>query len=235
LTPEFIATEALDFTLQVERLYAGLMRSAAPIAESGLGGKLLYAGELDSQARALLVAANIAGAASLAATANAATQKQAVRDGVADFLVNSLDEALRILKNEIRKRETVAVCIAASSQAVELEMQERGVLPDILQPIEHGPEITEQVLLTWRVAVAPAQWLPKLDVIALDCVEKFGDANIGAARRWLRLASRYIGRLGQGVRVLRCDANVANEFMARVKVAVDCGEIGVEAEARLIP
>jgi Urocanase Rossmann-like domain len=235
LTPEFIATEALDFTLQVERLYAGLMRSAAPVADSGLGGMLLYAGELDSQARALLVAANIAGAASLAATANAAAQKQAVRDGVTDFLVNSLDEALRILKNEIRKRETVAVCIAASSQAVELEMQERGVLPDILQPIEHGPETTEQVLLTWRVAVAPAQWLPKLDVIALDCVGKFGDANIGAARRWLRLAPRYLGRLGQGVRVLRCDANAANEFMARVKVAVDCGEIGVEAEARLIP
>ena len=62
--------------------------------------------------RALLLAGNIAGAASLAVTADAAAQKQSIRDGVADFLVNSLDEALRILKNEVRKREPVAVCVA---------------------------------------------------------------------------------------------------------------------------
>ena len=56
-------------------------------------------------------AANIAGAASLSATADVATQKQAIRDGVVDFLVTSLDEAARILKNEIRKRQPVAVCV----------------------------------------------------------------------------------------------------------------------------
>ena len=65
-----------------------------------------------NQGRALVVAANIAGAATLAATADRAAQKQALRDGVADFLVTSLDEALRILKNQLRKRETVAVCVA---------------------------------------------------------------------------------------------------------------------------
>ena len=64
-----------------------------PDTEPSLGGKLLYAGELDAEARALLVAANIAGAASLAASADAAARKQAMRDGVVDFLVTSLDEA----------------------------------------------------------------------------------------------------------------------------------------------
>ena len=76
-----------------------------------------------------MVAGNIAGAASLAATADPVAQKQAIREGVVNFLVTSLDEALRILKNEIRKRETVAVCVAASPQAVAAEMLERGVLP----------------------------------------------------------------------------------------------------------
>ena len=78
-----------------------------------------------------MIAGNVAGCATLAATAEPAAQKQAIRDGVVDFLVTSLDEALRILKNEIRKRATVAVCVGAPS-TVEREMIERGVLPDLV-------------------------------------------------------------------------------------------------------
>jgi len=242
---------AFDFALQAERLYAALIAAtspdSAPNSEPGLGGKLLYAGELDRQGRALLVAGNIAGAASLAATADAAAGKQAVRDGVADFLVTSLDEALRILKNEIRKRETVAVCVALAPEAVEREMLERGVLPDLLPPgfsrasrfsmsfgrgvrqIELAAPEDNQTLLTWDVAAAPAQWLPKLDSIALGCL----DPSDGAARRWLRLAPRYLGRLAQGIRVLYCEREASREFVARVQAGVRCGEIGVEVRISL--
>ena len=118
--------QAEGFALQVERFYAVLIRTAGAPGlasetwdpEPSLGGKLLYAGQLDEEARALLVAANIAGAASLAASADAAARKQFMRDGVVDFLVTSLDEALRILKNEIRKREPVAVCVALEPETV---------------------------------------------------------------------------------------------------------------------
>ena len=136
MTIDSAAPSALDFVIEVERLYASLLatQESDSAVEPGLGGKLLYAGELDASARAFLVAGNIAGAASLAATANASVQRQAIHDGVADFLVNSLDEALRILKNEIRKHETVAVCIAAAPLAIENEMRERGVVPDLLAP-----------------------------------------------------------------------------------------------------
>ena len=200
----------------------------ARCAEPNLGGKLLYAGELDREGRALIVAANIAGAASLAATAEPAAQKQAIRDGVADFLVTSLDEALRILKNQIRKRETVAVCVAAAPEAVEHEMLERGVLPDLLRPgaaataefatfLSQGAQQIQpsaldenQTLLAWSVASAPAQWLPKLDAIALDCLEP----EDAAARRWLRLAPRYLGRLSQNQRLLRCNTESAQKFLS---------------------
>jgi hypothetical protein len=175
LTPRF------TFALQVERLYTALLQAvhSGLSSEPGLGGKLLYAGELDGQGRALLVAGNIAGAASLAATAGQVAQKQAIRDGVADFLVTSLDEALRILKNEIRKGETVAVCVAAGPEAIEREMLERGVLPDLLaanplggaafpnqgaRRIEPCGRKEEQVLLRWSVASAQALW----PSIALD-------------------------------------------------------------------
>ena len=238
--------QAEGFALQVERFYAVLIRTAGAPGlasetwdpEPSLGGKLLYAGQLDEEARALLVAANIAGAASLAASADAAARKQFMRDGVVDFLVTSLDEALRILKNEIRKRETVAVCVALEPETVEQEMLERGVAPDLLRP-GAADSLVDQTLLCWRVASSPSIWLPKLDAIALDCLEE----NMGApgldsetwdsARRWLRLAPRYLGRMAQGVRVLRCSESAAANFLERMREVVESGEIGVAVEIKL--
>jgi hypothetical protein len=243
-----LALDPLEFIFTVERFYASLIANADSHCgpEPNLGGRLLYAGELDAEGRALLVAGNIAGAASLAATADAAAQKQAVRDGVADFLVTSLDEALRILKNEIRKRTPVAVCVALAQEPVAREMLERGVLPDLLRQsaaagpvtasflsqgareIKLTPPEQSRTLLTWRVAVAPAHWLPKLDAIALNCLSLESSPAASSARRWLRLAPRYLGRLAHGFRLLHCEPEAANEFIARAQLAVDRGEIAVE-------
>ncbi len=249
---------AFDFISNVEAAYAGLIqatvRANAEAAggdpssgrEPTLGGNLLYAGELDGAGRVLVVAGNIAGAASLCASADPAIQKQAVRDGVVDFLVTSLDEALRILKNEIRKRETVAVCVGAEPAAVEREMLERGVAPDLLRPTATSGAFTGsgrpnqkdrpiQVAsieapgwLTWTVALGPARWLPRLDAIALDCL----GTNALAARRWLHRAPRYLGRLAHGLHLLRCDRQCAVAFTAKVREQVACGEIGVPVEIR---
>jgi hypothetical protein len=242
---------ALEFALQVERCYAGLVLAAGhgPDAEPSLGGKLLYAGPLDAQASALLVAANIAGAASLAVSSEAAAGKQAIRDGVVDFLVTSLDEALRILKNEIRKRTTVAVCVALDSEAdFARQLLERGVLPDLLPPrCAPAPEFADflhqgarpvvailpnanQVLLTWSMAAAPAQWLPKLDALAMDCLNSDPNPAGASAHRWLRLAPRYLGRRSQGLRLLRCDECTAARFLEKVQQQVEGGEISVAVE-----
>lgn len=235
MTPDPIPPPAFAFTLQVERLYAALLRTANHSGEQepSLGGKLLYAGELAPHGRALLVAGNIAGAASLAATADVAAQKQSIREGVTDFLVNSLDEALRILKNEIRKRETVAVCTAAAPEAVEREMLERGVIPDLLPPAGLYVTACERSILSWRVAAAPAQWLPKLDAIALNCLNELPNPDSATARRWLRVAPRYLGRMAQGLRLLHCEPDVAKRFVARAGEAVQRGEIAVEVEIAL--
>jgi urocanate hydratase len=245
---------ALEFALQVERFCAGLFLAAlpSPDADPSLGGKLLYVGQLDAEARALLVAANIAGAASLAVSAEAGAGKQAIRDGVVDFLVTSLDEALRILKNEIRKRSTVAVCVALETQAQEADfarlLLQRGVLPDLLPPRSApAPEFAaflsqgarpvvaihpdaNQALLAWSVAAAPAQWLPKLDALALDCLGSDPSPAGATARRWLRLAPRYLGRRSQGLRLLRCDESTAARFRNQVEEQVERGEISVAVE-----
>src|ERR1017187_10543402 len=128
----------IRFIAQAHQAYRSLMQSAAARNKESLGGNLLYAGELDERGRELAVASNIAGAASLAASADAAVLRQAMRDGIIDFFVTSLDEALRILKNEIRKRQPVAVAVSVAPQTIVKEMHGRGVLPDLFPPL-HSP------------------------------------------------------------------------------------------------
>jgi hypothetical protein len=245
LALELQSPAAFEFVELVARAYAGLIQTALADRETGLGGKLFYAGELNGEGRALVVAANIAGAASLVATADRAAQKQAIRDGVADFLVNSLDEALRILKIQLRKRETVAVCLGLAPEAVEREMLERGVLPDLLRrdvPIapfheallfrEVAPEEIDfekvPALVTWRVDSALPNALAQLDAIALECLE----ADAWSSRRWLRLAPRFLGRMTKGLRLLDCNREFAARFWEQVEQRVDRGEITVAFEIR---
>ena len=237
------AAAAFDFLTQVALRYTSLLGAPLARPETGLSGKLFYAGELDENGRALVVAANIAGAATLVATADPAAQRPAIRDGVADFVVTTLDEALRILKNQLRKRETVAVCVALSPTEIEREMNERGVAPDLLRrdlriPPQHqalliherGEQEREETefdlgripaVVTWRVDSALPKNLAKLDEIALDCLD--GDA--WAARRWLRLSPRYLGRLAQGMRLLDANREFAARFFEQVSQRAERGEI----------
>ena len=57
--------------------------------------------------------------------------KSAQRAGYLDFVVNTLDEALRALKNEVRQKRPLSVGLIADVQATLAEMAERGVQPDL--------------------------------------------------------------------------------------------------------
>jgi urocanate hydratase len=243
---------AFDFLVRVALSYAGLLETPHAHPETGLGGNLFYAGDLDDESRALVVAANIAGAATLVAAADSAAQKRAIHDGVADFVVTTLDEALRILKNQLRKRETVAVCVALPPSEVDREMNERGVAPDLLRRELRIPPLHEALLLrqnaealivaeddptgpypsrtpalvTWRVDSALPKDLAKLDEIALTCL----DPEEWKSRRWLRLSPRYLGRLAQGLRLLDADLEFAARFIEQVKQCVGSSEIAVAVE-----
>jgi urocanate hydratase len=56
-------------------------------------------------------------------------------------MVNTLDEALRILKNSVRKKENVSVGLVGNCADIIPELAERGVVPDILtdQTSAHDP------------------------------------------------------------------------------------------------
>ena len=221
--------ETLVFVTQVEETYVSLMRFASP-GEDSLGGKLLYVGELDEAGRILAIAGNISGAATLAASAQAATLRQAMHAGVVDFLVSSPDEALRILKNEIRKREPVSVAVSIAPQAIAQQMLDRGVLPDLLPPhlpsapgdssfdtfIAQGaqriaPSLLPSAskLLIWQIPTDFAQRPAEFDALLLEHLPT-GDH---AATRWLRQSPRYLGPQFRRLRSLRCGEETGSKLI----------------------
>lgn len=94
-------------------------------------GKLVLVRGLGLEGRAMSLAASIAGAACLAVESRADVCRAMLRAGACDFVVNSVDEALRILKNEIRKRKPVSVAVAMAEAAALDELSGRGVAPAV--------------------------------------------------------------------------------------------------------
>jgi hypothetical protein len=229
----------------IYRLYESLYATLPPDSQAGLGGKLLYAGAIRPESRNLLYAANIAGAASLAASAEPAILREAMRDGVIDFLVNSLEEALRILKNEIRKRQTVSVGVSIEPHPLVDQMVERGVLPDLLPPIrrpdgeadlnraqadiflsqgakrvaEPAAPLSHEAagFVTWAVDKNFARWLPRLDA----CAQAVIPADDLPRLRWLRLAPRYLGKLANREHGVAFSIEEKIRFTAEVEQLVD--------------
>ena len=221
-----------DIAMVYER-FAALTASSLELG----GCLLLYAG-LDRSGMALAIAANVAGAASLGLERDLARAKQSIRSGVCDFLVNTLDEALRILKNEIRKRKAVSVALVGDVQAVIAEMVERGVQPEMVDGSVAGIEILEArgarrlgwvqggMAVTWSVAREPLRWLPVVDRLAADSLDVADATATAARRRWLEAAPRYLGRALAGQRYLRMNAAEGEAFVAAVRREVESGEIG---------
>jgi hypothetical protein len=241
--PEITALDPASPVLTAYSCYRSLIEAAGTALSSDLafGGKLLYAGELDDEGRAVTIAANVAGCATLAATADPADQKRAVREGIVDFLVNSLDEALRILKNEIRKHSTVAVCVDRSTDEIEREMRERGVRPDLTRADalekqfnvwparsmwrHQGEAMQSAASIAWAVESLPAKWLPGFDAIALECLQPQDAWN----RRWIERSPRYLGRAGSSLHVVCADREFAARFVEQSRNAVKNGDINTAA------
>ncbi len=200
--------------------YAALASDLDP--EVGLGGKLLFAGELDLEGAELVRAANIAGAASLCATGDVPAQRAGVREGVVDFLVTSLDEALRILKNEIRKRNPVAVAVALPASQVAAEMGERGVLPEFVRRksaldlarfvFQGAKEIAPGTMPSGHQLLILSTPAAGFESRTLDLLPESDHAG----RRWLRLSPRYLGPKARRIRSVFCEPSIAEKLIADV-------------------
>src|ERR671938_1486193 len=106
-----------------------------------LEGKLIVSGGMGGMGGAQPLAATMAGACFLGVDIDPERIKKRLRTGYCDFMVNKLDEALRILKNSLRKKAAVSVGLIGNCADVIPELAERGVVPDILtdQTSAHDP------------------------------------------------------------------------------------------------
>src|SRR5579871_3515741 len=106
-----------------------------------MAGKLIVSGGMGGMGGAQPLAATMTGASFLGIDVDPERIKKRLKTGYCDFMVNSLDEALRILKNAIRKKENISVGLVGNCADVIPELAERGVVPDILtdQTSAHDP------------------------------------------------------------------------------------------------
>ena len=125
---------ANDLQLQTLRLYTELTARHATLASH-----LVFAHGAGCSATGLPAAVSIAGGTALLLDPDLATVKSVFRQGGLDFVVHSLDEALRVLKNEIRKHTPLSVALPADPALILAEMRERGVQPDLELTVDAAP------------------------------------------------------------------------------------------------
>ena len=92
--------------------------------------RLIVCFSAEMPAQALALAAVGLGSAVLLVSRDTALLRSANRAGATDFQVDTLSEALRILKNELRKGTAVSVGLSGDAGDIAQEMLHRGVQPD---------------------------------------------------------------------------------------------------------
>jgi urocanate hydratase len=106
-----------------------------------LAGKLVVSGGMGGMGGAQPLAATMNGGAFLGIEVDPERIKRRLKTGYCDVMVTDLDEALRILKNAVRKREATSVGLVGNCADLIPELAKRGVVPDLLtdQTSAHDP------------------------------------------------------------------------------------------------
>jgi len=161
--------------------------------QGDFAGKLIVSGGMGAKGGVQPLAATLNGAAFLGIDADPEQIKRRVKSGYCDVMVNDLDEALRILKNAVRKREATSVGLVGNCADVIPALARRGIVPDLL---------TDQTS-----AQDPGRYIPQeLNVMqASELREKDPEA-------YRSRALESIARHADGVRELRRLGSVAFNY-----------------------
>jgi urocanate hydratase len=150
------------------------------------GGALIVACGLSAGGEQFSIAANIAGAGFLAVESSPGICRAAMRSGACDFIVNSVDEALRILKNEIRKHKPVSVAVSMDEAAALHELLERGVQPELFADFGEATKHAEAAARRFDALGAIVAEFDSKSALGLDADAKLDEFTTD---RGLNLAS----------------------------------------------
>ncbi len=216
-------TEAAAELEAIYLAYRSLASAAVCGKDGTLGGRLLLLTGQEHSRAPRAMAARIAGAATLLVLEEAAAAKAALRSGACDFLVSSLDEALRILKNEVRRRAPVTVCLHGMPAMVVADCIERGVQPDLLEEPFAVFKDRGAVCVGWRAALGEEEvgvcWSLHGDLLlhaGHDSMAREAiDHDAGERLRWIQAAPAVLGRRWQRFRFLPMTARELQLFRKR--------------------
>jgi len=238
--------ESLHFTFQTlsavaEKYFAG-----------DFSGKFVVNCGMEAVGSLISVAATMNGAAFLGIDADPEEIKRQLKAGRCDFMVNSLDEALRILKNAVRKKENVSVGLVADCGETIQKFSERGVLPDILnmvlgpapenaavvQHAEGFPDFAaEYILPVFAAGRRPFCWL----ALSGESADIFTGENTllelfpenGALRRWIEAARRRVKVQGLPSRICWLNPGEQKQFILAIHQLIKGGKIKAPIVARI--
>jgi urocanate hydratase len=172
-----------------------------------LAGRLVVAAGMGGMGGAQALAVTLNGGAFLGIDADIAAIKRRVKGGYCEVMVNNLDEALRILKNAVRKREPASVGLIGNVAEVLPEFVRRGVLPDLLT--DETPADDPSSYIPQALTVAQAAELREQDPHA--CRERALDSIAAQVRAMLELRKMgaVVFEFGNGIRAQASARGVA--------------------------
>lgn len=194
---------------EIHDRFLSLSRIARERFGGTLGGKLLLRSGFDTAGIGVVIAASTVGAASLCIEPDAESLREGLRAGFVDFVVTNLDEAVRILKNELRRARPVSVGVTADPRMCIEAMIERGLQPDLISAVPQAQAVTladrgaiilpenlpdpATSLVEWSIAENPARAMPRIAQFAAESLDP-ARSDTPARRRWLEQSPRFLGR-----------------------------------------
>jgi urocanate hydratase len=174
----------------------------------GLAGRLVVSAGMGGMGGAQAVAVTLNRGAFLGIDADSARIKRRQKAGFCEVMVNNLDEALRILKNAVRRREPASVGLIGNAAEVLPELAQRGVLPDLLTDQTPAGDLSGGYIPR-GIAVADALEIRQSDPNAYR--ERALDSIAAQARAMLELKKlgAIVFEFGNGIRAQALARGVA--------------------------
>ncbi len=238
--------------IAVYRIYLQLQSIAERQHAGAPAGHLLLCLGYGQRGSELAIATTIAGGVFLGIEPDPQKLKAAARSGACDFIVNTLDEALRVLKNELRKQTPLSAGLLGDPAKMLAAMVERGVQPDLIASelesaasasrqaldamMERGAELLpEAATMAETTSPAEAIWraanqqdLRRMDRITLDLLPPEDQIR----RQWLERAPGYFYRQKPLQRVLELSPTERTRLLERLKSATASAEFDAPVEIR---
>jgi urocanate hydratase len=184
-------------------------------AFAGLAGKLVVSAALQD---AEPLAATLNGAAFLGIEADPERIKRLLKTGYCDILVNSLDEAVRILRNAVYRKEAVSVGLTGNSAEVLAEMERRGIVPDLRTDQLLLPDPQDDV--RWAALSGDTRDIAAIDELLLRLFPENQRLT-----RWISLARKRVKYQGLPARACRLNSDEWDRFFVAVNEMATRGEL----------